>query len=284
MKGLLAFHVNCTAPYLMTSAKPYEAEDFELLSTVLSALQWRRAGGVIAMETDPVGARYYRSLGLEALWNGGMGDTLHLDITGIDPVSLWAAGKLFALARQKAPCVMLDTDFIVWEDLSERLAGSKLTVAHREALYPDVYPPREHFRMKPAYTFPPEWDWSQRPCNTAFAYFGDEALRKEYTEQAIAFMRGVENCGDPLTYMVFAEQRLLAMCAAGRGVAIGTLLEEERLFEPQSGFTHLWGYKQQMRDDPGERADFCRRCIARIRADFPAHAYLLDRLPICAYE
>lgn len=278
MKGLLAIHVNCTAPQLLSGMDTYQIEDFELLSTMLSALQWKRLGGVIGMVTDTVGAQYYRALGLDALYNGGIDDTLHYDVTGIDPVGLWAAGKLFALARLHAPCVMLDTDFILWEDVYDLLASAPLVVAHRESLDESIYPPSSHFPMKEGYHFPAQWDWQARPCNTAFAYFGDEALRLDYTQQAIAFMRGLAYCPDTLTAMVFAEQRLLAMCAQAKGAQIGTLFHEEQLFEQQSRATHLWGFKQQMRDNPRAREAFCRRCEERIRRDFPESAYLLERI------
>ncbi|MFQ9126065.1 MAG: hypothetical protein ACLR4Z_03715 [Butyricicoccaceae bacterium] len=34
-------------------------------------------------------------------------------------------------------------------------------------------------------------------------------------------------------------------------------------------FTHIWGFKQQMREDPALYEDFCRRCAARLRATSP---------------
>ena len=74
---------------------------------------------------------------------------------------------------------------------------------------------------------------------------------------------------DGLIYMVFAEQRVLALCAAQHGIPIRSLSELPDLFSPQTRFTHLWGYKQLLSRNPAERGRFCRRCAARIVSDFP---------------
>lgn len=115
-----AFVSNWTRPYAVRCpGRPYQMTDFDLLTTVLSALVWRRENGSIRMITDDTGAQYYRSLGLTDLWDGGIFTYLNDIPSAIDPCTFWAAGKLYALAATPAPCVMLDTDFIVWHSLSE---------------------------------------------------------------------------------------------------------------------------------------------------------------------
>ena len=54
------------------------------------------------------------------------------------------------------------------------------------------------------------------------------------------------------TYMVFAEQRLLAMCAEKKHAHATALSDLPALFGgAQNGyFTHIWGFKQQMRENP----------------------------------
>ena len=117
-----AFVSNWTRPYAVRCPdRPYQMTDFDLLTTVLSALVWRRENGSIRMITDDTGAQYYRSLGLTDLWDGGIFTYLNDIPSTIDPCTFWAAGKLYALAATPAPCVMLDTDFIVWHSLSEHL-------------------------------------------------------------------------------------------------------------------------------------------------------------------
>ena len=68
-----AFVSNWTRPYAVRCPdRPYQMTDFDLLTTVLSALVWRRENGSIRMITDDTGAQYYRSLGLTDLWDGGI--------------------------------------------------------------------------------------------------------------------------------------------------------------------------------------------------------------------
>ena len=82
--------------------------------------------------------------------------------------------------------------------------------------------------------------------------------------------------------MVFAEQRLLAMCAAKRRARVKALSDLPALFggAQQGYFTHIWGFKQQMRDEPALYEDFCRRCAARLRRDFPDAAARIARVPV----
>jgi hypothetical protein len=181
----------------------------------------------------------------------------------------WAAGKLFALRQCAAPCVMLDTDFIVWETLN--LPDDGILCAHREDISDDVYPDPRNYNMRGGYAFPfntPE-NLAVLPCNTAFALFTDNQFKEYYLDISFDFMRNAIVCDDGLTRMVTAEQRLLAMCAEAKGVPIRTLLDKNRLFLPQDGFTHLWGAKGALRANPVERKKFYARCKKRISTDFP---------------
>lgn len=274
-----AFASNWTRPYAVRYPdRPYEMTDFDLLTTVLSALVWRRENGSIRMITDDTGAQYYRSLGLTDLWDGGIFTYLNDIPSTIDPCTFWAAGKLYALAATPAPCVMLDTDFIVWHSLSEHW-NRPLAVIHREALNPAIYPAPSAFELAPSYHFPTNWNWHEPACNTALTYFGNDTLRKTYVEQAIDFMQAARG-RDDLIYMVFAEQRLLAMCAQACGVPIHAFSTEQDLFQGnQHDFTHIWGFKQAMQEQPVLRELFCKKCAARIRKDFPIYANICQTIP-----
>lgn len=265
-----ALHIISTAPFFAKGGKQFRAEDFDLYCMALSALAWRRSGGKISLYTDKRGNEYYRSLGLEGLW-----DDIRVcvpdDLEGIDPIMFWAGGKLFALREADAPTVMIDTDFIVWEPPE---FGRELIAAHREELSPDIYPPLGYFKTRGHVL--PDFDENVLPLNTAFLYLPDNDFKEFYTSQAIAFMRSAVNTGDILRYMVFAEQRMAAMCAEYTGTPVKTLMDKDRLFFPQSAFTHLWGAKQAMRDAPALREDFLRRCRARLTAEFPKYEYIAD--------
>jgi hypothetical protein len=245
----------------------FKAEKFALYNTVISALTWRKYNGEISLICDSISAE---SLGVLGVWNS-VSVTLD-DMEGINPLMFWAAGKLLALREISAPVVMLDMDFIVWK----KLELSCVTAAHREDLYPDIYPDVSHFKMKTGYTFNPAFDYTAEPFNTAFLYLPDQDFKQFYVNMAIEFMKSAIDCNDYLRYMVYAEQRMLALCAEYLKQPVQTLLDKDKIFEPQDSFTHLWGAKQQMRDHLTEGENFCQRCKARIRQDFPKYEYVID--------
>ena len=272
-----AIHINWTKPFTDKTGAPYSTEDFELLTTALSALNWRKHNGTISMITDSAGYEFYEKNGLLSLWDGGVQKTLD-EIPEVNSDMFWAAGKLWALKKSDAPIAMIDTDFIVWAPIAfDNLQD--VAVIHEEDLYPDVYPDISHFKMKDGYEFDTDWDLSLRACNTAFVVIKNQELLKYYTDEAMKFMQSAENVNDPLTYMVFAEQRLLPMCAKKLNLEITVLSNLERLFnDGERYFTHTWGMKQQMRDMPELRADFCMRCASRIRREFPEWADVLGKV------
>lgn len=267
-----AIHIVSTAPFFAKRNGAFCAEDFDLYCTALSALSWRRKNGEITLCTDKIGAEYYRRIGLDCLWNE-IRCCIPADLEGIDPAMFWAGGKLLALRETDAPCVMLDTDFIVWEKLD---FGGEIIAAHREELMPDVYPPLGYFRTNGHII--PDFSESVLPLNTAFCYLPDNDIKELYTSQAIAFMKSALHCNDPLRYMVFAEQRMLTMCADYTGTPVKTLLDKDRLFFPQNSFTHLWGAKQAMRDNPQLRTEFVEKCRARLKNDFPEYAFVAEAI------
>lgn len=269
-----AIHINWTKPFTDKTKLPYEAEDFDILTTILSALMWREKNGAVTLVTDSAGAEFYRKNGLEAVWDK---TDVCLDDIDVNPRVFWAAGKIFALKRQNAPIAMLDTDFIMWETLDEGELKDVTTV-HFEELSPHIYPPKEFFHIKD-YEFDTEFDWNVKACNTALCIFRDEELLRYYTDQSIEFMRHTDEENEWLRYMVFAEQRLLPMCAKRLGKSVAAFSDMASLFSgKEKRFTHTWGMKQQMRDNIRLREDFCRRCIRRILEDFPDMREILTEI------
>lgn len=252
----------------------FYVEDFEILTTILSALLWRRHNGEIKLVTDSVGAEFYDKNGMCRLWNEL--DTSLDDIPlSINPKVFWAAGKIFALRQSDAPVAVMDTDFIVWDKLAFE-SMSELSAIHSEDINADIYPSEDYFGMKCGYGFKSDLDWSVRPLNAAFYIIKSDDLKKNYTDEAIEFMCNAEG-GDELRYMLFAEQRLMPMCAKRLGAEVMEISDIGRLFENgERYFTHVWGMKQQMRNMPELRKDFCGRCIKRIYADFPEYADMLE--------
>ncbi len=262
-----AFHSYWSRPARVVNWGEIAFPDYELLTMMLSALTWRAHNGPIRMITDSAGAQFFTRAGLAGLW-----DRLETGLDGvpedIDPYLFWAAGKLYALKSMPCPCVMLDTDLIIWKGL-EIPEALDVAAAHGEGLYPDVYPDPAGFSLKPGYRFPAEWDFTLNAANTAFLYLRDGAFRDYYVNCAISFMRGVNGDGlDPTKAMCFAEQRLLPMCAKAKGRQLGCLLDLERA-DSQDLATHVWGHKQALRQSGPLREAFCMRCVRRLLRDFP---------------
>lgn len=264
-----AFHSFWSVPNRMRNGGKIWFPDYELLTMILSALKWKEHNGSIKMVTDSQGADFFESNQLHDLWN-------EIDVSldqmncVIDPFLFWAAGKLYALKGVSCPCVMLDTDLIIWEKL-EDLFCYDIVGAHVEDLISDVYPDTQVFKMKESYRFPQEWNFKTKAINTAFLFLKESSFRDYYVESAEIFMYSVNTDGlNPTTAMCFAEQRVLGMCAEAKNVQIKYLLELEKANQ-QNFITHLWGYKRQLITSYEEKERFCIRCVERIIADYPEY-------------
>ena len=145
-----AIHSNWTKPRT-DNAGSFHIDDFEILTTILSALKWREHNGKIKMATDSSGLDFYKSRDLCCVWDEV---TTELDDIPefVNAEMFWAAGKIYSLKNTTAPIAVMDTDFIVWDKLAfDKL--NDITVIHREELYPDVYPDFSAFNMDSEYIF-----------------------------------------------------------------------------------------------------------------------------------
>lgn len=255
--------------------------DFELFTLVLSALEWRKHNGTIKLVTDSIGVEYIYKCGLFDVW-----DKIEVILDGIDAIGInedmfWAGAKIYALSQQDAPSVMIDLDFILWKPMEFDRYGRDIAVIHREDIYEPVYPSKNFFLFRDGWHLPDWLDWSVRPCNGALVYFGSQRFIREYTYFALEFMQKAKYSYDRLSYMVFAEQRWMAMCAEHLDIPVHEFSTLEGLFgSKQKYFTHVWGYKQRLRDNPEEAADFCRKCANRLQHDFSEFA---EKFKKCAW-
>ncbi len=279
-----AFHSNWTAPFFsLKKSDKYYVEDFEILTTMLSALEWQKTNGNIKMVTDEAGAEFYRQIGIDSIWNLGIDDTLGKSIDKeINPNIFWAAGKIEALKKQKSPCIMIDTDFIVWKTLQDKLKCS-LAAIHSEELS-EVYPGKAAFSMKDDYDFDKEFNWSIKPFNTALVYINNNDFLNFYTQSSIKFMKNLINSNDRLINMVFAEQRMFSMCAEKMKLEVKELMTLDELGKNnQEYFTHIWGLKDIMRKNKDIRKQFCIRCIKRLITDFPDYEKVISEIDVLKY-
>lgn len=270
-----AIHIISTAPFFAKHPNgKYSLDKFELYSAVLSALSWKSFGDRISLAADTKGAEYIETLGISSVWDEIL-PVIPDDLEGINPNMFWAAGKLFALREIPAPVVMIDTDFIVWE--RPTLPENRIVAAHRENITPSVYPDPDGFKFKRSFSLR-GINKNVLPMNTAFLYLPDESFKQYYVNRSIAFMKAAEDCTDYLTYMVFAEQRLLSICAEECKVGSQVLMDKDELFFPRKDYSHLWGAKQVIRQDLQQMHDFCHRARERIKSDFADYEFVIGRI------
>lgn len=257
-ESVTACHVLLTQPYSrFTGNSAFSMPLHEQWTARLSALLWKRYNGPIRLITDRTGARYFREIGLDTVYDEIWDDLS--DPYGLNQKKFWASGKLLAMRRMQAPCMIIDLDLLVWQPLA--LHGSLLTAAHIEHINDRYYPDVNYFLMSPRYYFPADWDYTASPLNTALIYIADEGLRREYLDEAFRFMRYERSTPDNgSNCMVFAEQRILAMCAARRGIKADTLLDYDRLIEPQPLMTHTWSAKRLLSNEKAIEAAFVKCC------------------------
>lgn len=285
-----AIHVVSTRPttnyYVSRSeGSPYRQEDFEVLTTVLSALEWRRHNGLIRLYTDPMGREFYDRLGLLGLWDGGVyAEHLEQVSQTINCRVFWSFGKVVALRREEAPCCLLDTDLIVWDSI-RRLVAADVMSLHEESLGFAAYVDRDRLIAPPGF----DWnglDWSVAPCSAALLLFTNDAFKNEYADRALSFMEGNPIPSEPgealPAHPIFVEQRLLPMCAKASGVRIGSFLRDYTGAELWSGqkntvFTHLWNAKTLLHNNPKKRKDLCAKYALRVRRDYPDVADVLAK-------
>ena len=65
---MLAIHSTWTKPRIYGCGS-FFIDDFDILTTVLSALKWREKNGKISMITDSTGFEFYKSRNLLGLWD-----------------------------------------------------------------------------------------------------------------------------------------------------------------------------------------------------------------------
>jgi len=268
-----AFHVLWTKPST-GNGEHFGMNAAEILTMVLSALMWQKHNGSISLYTDKTGYEFLRDRELLGLWDGGV-NTEVLETTDypIDAEVFWAAGKLIALEKQAAPCVMLDTDLIVTRPLHKLLKNQKITALHPEELNGEAYLSPEVLKCPRDFSFPAFYNWEVLPSNTAFLYIADERFKDFYVGQAKRFM--FHNTARPMemvSQMVFAEQRLLSICADYKKIAIQYLLPNP-FSTTNETVVHLWGFKGMLRQNENLQAVYCKQLIKTLGIELEANSF-----------
>jgi hypothetical protein len=277
------FHTIWTKPAVQRNIG-FEMNNAEILTMVISALMWRKYNGKIKLYTDEVGYDFLKSKGLTDAWDEIDCESLENNNYPIDPIIFWAAGKLIALEACPCPCVMLDTDLIVMHSISDDLAASDIIALHPEELNPVVYIEPKHLKLPCNYVFPNYYCWDVLPFNTALLYVNNNKFKDFYLQHSKKFM--FQNYDKPMEYvsqMVFAEQRLLSICANYKNTRVKTILDSP--FETDNKtIIHLWGYKSTLRSNKYLNAIFIEKLIHRFQnelADYPLFNLLTDKRENC---
>lgn len=262
VKGI---HILSTAPSSACSKTGFSPSCLDVASIVLSALLWKKHNGTIRLYTDSTGASYFERHNLLELWDGGVDLSVVESIPpSINQHVFWAAAKIFALKDAKAPVAMIDNDLFIWKKLPKQVVESSLSVLHPEDLW-DCYVPKDKLSIPAGYSFNETWDWNAKPFNTAFAYFSDEQFKEVYTTEAIRFM--TDNPGKdevPSSQMVFAEQRILAMCANALKVQ-ACFLTTDPFDLNNKLFTHIWGAKAITRHNSKKEEEVLNAILLSIK-------------------
>jgi hypothetical protein len=258
-------------------------EDYDIVTTILSALKWRKLNGSIRMITDNIGLAYYKKLGITPIWDLGVESSLEQfnEEVYIDHSAFWSIGKVLALKTQPLPYVMMDTDFLVWETIEDAWWENELAAIHIDPMsgfYFDKNKMQEH--MKPEYNFDDGWDWTLLPFNTGFTFFNNKEFVDYYLNEVIRFMKNINPSKEctpiekKVVFSIFTDQRLFSMCAKRLDIEIKPFMELKNA-RKQTRFSHVWTYKDVLRGNPVVRKDFCIKFLHRIITDFPEYEAML---------
>ncbi|MDP4240623.1 MAG: hypothetical protein Q8904_14265 [Bacteroidota bacterium] len=271
-----AFHVLWTKPSDATG-RFSGMNKAEILTMIISALMWQKYNGTIKLYTDNRGYQFIKEQNLLSLWDGGIDtDVLESNRYPINPEVFWAAGKLIALEAQDAPCVMLDTDLIVMRSLHDLLRGTSITALHAENPEPEVYLEPSLLKCPKDFKFPESYNWDVWPSNTAFLYIREESFKKFYLNEAKRFMfHNTEQPAEAVSQMVFAEQRMLSICAEQKRVAINYLLTDP-FSSSNNTVIHLWGFKNLLRQNDKIQAIYSSQLIKSVENELSTNVFFND--------
>jgi len=268
-----AFHVLWTKPAI-SIGKSFSMTDAEILTMVISALMWQKYNGTIKLYTDNRGYEFIKEEGLLRLWDGGINtEVLESNDYPIDPETFWAAGKLIALEAQAAPCVMLDTDLIVVRSIRDRLEHTVLMALHTEMLEPEVYLHPSLLKQPKNFRFPGYYNWDTAPSNTALLYIWDDSFKTFYLNESKQFMfYNTEKPKEMVSQMVFAEQRMLSICADHKGLTVNYLITDPFSLSNKD-VIHLWGFKRLLRQNPKVQIIYSKQLLYLVGDKLSTNAF-----------
>ena len=283
-----AFHV-----FYSPKKEERNFKDYFVLTTILSALQWRKLhSGNLTFYTDRFTLDYFKKYHFNDIWHNCDDTTLdnEIDPNHFDVNTFYAAGKFTAFIHEKCPVAMIDIDLIIWHNLYSLLKRNVSVFTHYENASPRTiwYEKKERLHKAKNYEFHKNWDFSIKAVNTSFVYFSDEKLKDYYVNCAFEYMynnfidKQRNNIGNP--EILFVEQRLLPMCYKDFNVTNSTTPLLNITWNPPQGrfvnerhnnwkyykvdnnsiATHLWIAKSDIENNKLYRNYLCCRLIEKI--------------------
>ncbi|MFW6009312.1 MAG: DUF6734 family protein, partial [archaeon] len=297
VKNLLAYHTNWTKPAI-SPKKEYSNRIFNIMATILSALEWRKNNGSIKLYTDKIGYNYYKNLNLLDIWDRGVDiETLENIPEDINPKVFFAAGKFYALEKEPLGSISIDRDLITWKNIYHKVENKKLIITHREAVgYHFGYIPKEKLVIPKGYEFEENLDWTINPCNMSLFRFNDQEFKDKFINHLKFYIKGNDDIklqhdiiiGNYVAEMLFVEQRYVSMLAKKMDIDINPVLKNEILennwdnmiYNPEGLLTHIWVFKKNIDRRPKDKEWLTRRLLMRIYNDYPKYFnILIDKFP-----
>lgn len=229
---MIGVHVNWTAPFAARQpGSPYRMSAFEALTSALGALAWRRQGQPIHLYTDTLGLRFAREVGIAELYDAVDVDRLDAFTARCD-VDLARApciGRMHVLGTLTQPFAAMDLDFVLFDAGAFPYADSDVCCYHWELPIPPWYPTPEDQFLPTGFSLPVGSDFTTLVPNIAFLYVANPFWFRDYAASAIDYITRALRQGCPLPWnklAIFADQRLLGLHAAARGLRFETLLND----------------------------------------------------------
>lgn len=228
----------------------HQMSSLELITWYLSILAWKMQGHQVIFYCDEANYTFIKRLHIDTLYDEINKDLFKNIKLQCDLKTFWAAPKLLAYQNEGIDTIVSDIDLFPLEDLSRFWKDYDIVVyANKEILGIHPYPPKEYLSTAENYTFPSWMNWEVQPLNTAITYFKNVEQKKEFLDTAFDYMNnnyGLKNNRMGVD-MVFAEQRILAMCAAKSQATVGIVQPlNSRCINKNA--VHLWVYKSLSSD------------------------------------
>lgn len=259
--------------------KTFKISDFELATWVLSILSYKDKVGKIVFCGDFNAINFIKQNGVYPLYD----EIIPICINSlVDTNRFWAASKIYALEKIKAPCVLMDLDLIL---LKRPNPFFDVVALHEEPLSWETY--KSDVLQSILQKSIVNNGWSEcLPLNTALLAFFSEDIKEKYvnvakncmergslifSEKPISMNKNgsCKNISD----MVFAEQYALAAVLKSyksRVKLMSSLNDQKNHISLNDEVVHLWNSKDfySKHDRAKERyLDWCMESIYNICKD-----------------